>query len=311
MNAVQEIHSTVAEAFSAAAAVTSPGTVAVDYQSILSKAAKRALGGGTSGAVAGVAQVITLMWLRTVMNYQYRYGTSTSVALKTLLAQGGIQRLYRGVGFALIQNPLSRFGDTAANAGILAILDTLPQSQSLPLPLKQAMASLAASTWRIAITPVDTLKTTLQVEGEEAIRQLQEKVKVGGPGVLWNGAFAAAAATFVGNYPWFLTYNALDQSLPHAPEDAILLGLLRRAALGVAASGVSDTASNSLRVIKTAKQTSKTPISYIDVTKDIIAKDGVPGLLGRGLQTRLLVNCLQGALFAVVWKAVEKQVFKS
>ncbi len=53
----------------------------------------------------------------TTMNYQYRYGTNTTTALKTLYAQGGIPRFYRGLGPALIQGPLSRFGDTAANSG--------------------------------------------------------------------------------------------------------------------------------------------------------------------------------------------------
>lgn len=62
-------------------------------------------------------QVMSLMWMRTTMNYQYRYGTTTKEALKTLYAQGGVRRFYRGVGPALIQGPISRFGDTAANAG--------------------------------------------------------------------------------------------------------------------------------------------------------------------------------------------------
>ena len=48
--------------------------------------------------------------MRTVMNYQYRYGMTTTVAFKTLMAQGGIRRLYRGIGPALLQGPLSRFG---------------------------------------------------------------------------------------------------------------------------------------------------------------------------------------------------------
>lgn len=39
---------------------------------IFEKAARKALGGGVSGAVAGVAQVLLLMWLRTTMNYQVR-----------------------------------------------------------------------------------------------------------------------------------------------------------------------------------------------------------------------------------------------
>eukprot|EP00466_Bigelowiella_natans_P015734 jgi/Bigna1/34186/e_gw1.4.238.1 len=260
------------------------------------------------GALAGVAQVLSLMWLRTAMNYQYRYGTSTTEAITTLWKEGGVRRFYQGLGYALVQNPLSRFGDTAANAGILVALEAIPEAQSLPFPLKQAIASAAASTWRIAITPIDTYKTALQVNGEDALERLGKKVEVGGPGVLWNGAFAAAAATFVGNYPWFLTYNSLDSSLPQAPEGDVVASLVRRAFIGIIASGVSDTTSNSLRVIKTTKQTSQVPISYADAVKEIVDKDGLPGLFGRGLQTRLLVNCLQGALFSVVWKAVESKI---
>lgn len=50
-----------------------------------------------------VLQVVSLMWLRTTVNYQYRYGTSTRVALRTLYADGGVARFYQGVGPALLQ----------------------------------------------------------------------------------------------------------------------------------------------------------------------------------------------------------------
>ena len=41
----------------------------------------------------------------------------TKEALKHLYKEGGVVRFYRGLGPALLQGPLSRFGDTAANAG--------------------------------------------------------------------------------------------------------------------------------------------------------------------------------------------------
>ena len=47
---------------------------AIDTKAIFNKAAKKALGGGKAGAAAAVVQVLSLMWLRTAMNYQYRYG---------------------------------------------------------------------------------------------------------------------------------------------------------------------------------------------------------------------------------------------
>ena len=96
-------------------------------------------------------QLPMLMWLRTTMNYQYRYaaapfvplagvvqstppappptrartpytlfapltpsprrhGTSTWEALRALHGMGGVPRFYCGLGPALIQGPLSRFG---------------------------------------------------------------------------------------------------------------------------------------------------------------------------------------------------------
>jgi hypothetical protein len=59
---------------------------------ILIRAGKSGLGGGIPGALAGMVQVITLMWLRTIINYQCRYGTSFSQALVTLTRDGGIPR---------------------------------------------------------------------------------------------------------------------------------------------------------------------------------------------------------------------------
>ena len=41
---------------------------------------------------------------------------TTSEALAALYAQGGIARFYQGMSAALLQAPLSRFGDTGACA---------------------------------------------------------------------------------------------------------------------------------------------------------------------------------------------------
>lgn len=273
--------------------------------------------GGKAGASAAVVQVLALMWLRTIMNYQYRYGGTISNAFSTLYNEGGVARLYQGLPFAIVQGPMTRFGDTAANLGMLALLDTLPATSTLPLFAKTLAGSLAAGGFRIVLMPIDTSKTVLQVEGRQGFYNLLQDIKQRNTlSPFYRGAIATAAATAVGHYPWFLTYNALDQYLPVISDKSeILLILLRSAFLGIAASCTSDVCSNSLRVIKTTKQTAAlnnskdnndaapvVDLSYVDTVKSIIEKDGIGELFGRGLRTRLITNMIQGALFSVLWK---------
>jgi len=180
---------------------------------VLQKAGSRALGGGRSGAAAGVLQVISLMWLRTTMNYQYRYGGSTTDVLKKLYGEGGIGRFYRGIGFALLQQPLSRFGDTAANAGMGVLLDSFEVTSNLPVFVKTVSASAAAALWRIGLMPVDSFKTTLQVDGKDGVQTLLQKMERRGIGVLFDGSAATLGSSFVGHYPWFATFNSLQVNL--------------------------------------------------------------------------------------------------
>ena len=56
-------------------------------------------------------------------------GTTMRVALKTLYADGGIPRFYQGLLPALIQGPASRFGDTAANAGVITLMDSFDETK--------------------------------------------------------------------------------------------------------------------------------------------------------------------------------------
>ena len=168
--------------------------------------------------------------------------------------------------------------------------------------------------------PIDASKTAMQVEGAEGLSNLWNLTRAEGPGPLYQGALASAAATAVGHFPWYTTYNYLNQLLPEISNtEDLLLSLARSALIGFSASCVSDVCSNSLRVIKTTKQTArlsekgkggedggkdspKEDVSYAQVVKLIIEKDGLKGLFGRGLQTRLLTNSVQGAVFSVLWK---------
>ena len=140
----------------------------------------------------------------------------------------------------------------------------------------------------------------MQVEGKDGMAMLRRKMAVSGPTVLFAGALGAASATLVGHYPWFLVYNTLNAKLPQYDREKELPRYLGRSALiGFSASAVSDTVSNSIRVLKTTKQASPTAISYRQAAQSVIDKDGVQGLFTRGLKTKILANGMQGMLFTV------------
>lgn len=280
----------------------------VDVAAILKKAARRAGEGGLAGAAAMAINVCSLMWIRTTINFQYRYGMTTTEAFKKLYSEGGIPRFYRGLAPALVQGPLSRFGDTAANTGVLAGLDAFEATRDLPVAAKTIAASVGAGLFRILLTPVDTFKTTMQVEGKDGISKLMAKFRTTGPSAFFQGALASAAATFVGHYPWFFVYNYLSATLPKYDDTLRKLG--RSAVIGFCASAVSDTVSNSVRVIKVYKQANTEKVSYPEAIRRVIAEDGIMGLLGRGLKTKIIANGLQGLMFSVLWKYIDDLFFK-
>lgn len=272
---------------------------------ILKKAGKDALGSGLPGMLAMSVQVASLMWLRTTVNYQYRYGTDMRTAMTHLYRQGGVKRFYQGLGPALIQAPLSRFGDTASNAGILSLMDAYEHTRGLPLGVKTMAASVAAAGFRICLMPVDTLKTSLQVDGSKAWQTLRLKYQKEGLSVFYRGSLAASMATLVGHYPWFLTYNTLTQAFPSEKSDPLHHRLLRSAAIGFCATAVSDTCANSVRVIKTTRQTMQQNTTYLQIIRMVIEQDGVLGLMGRGLVTKIVSNGLQGLMFSVAWRLAQ------
>ena len=271
----------------------------------LKLAAAKALGGGIAGALAMVIQVVALMWMRTTINYQHAKGMGTMEALTTLYNEGGLARLYQGMGVALLQAPISRFGDTAANAGMIALLAGVTW---LSPAIKTICASLAAGIFRVAIPPLDSLKTILQVSGANGASQLRRRIATDGILTLYSGALGNVVATFLGHYPWFFTYNYLQAAVPK-PAGSLKRNV-RSAVIGFCSSFTSDVVSNSARVVKTFKQTHTDPISYAEAVMLIVKADGISGLFLRGLWTKLLSNGVQAMLFTVCWRYFEERIAK-
>ncbi|KAL3768910.1 hypothetical protein ACHAW5_008825 [Stephanodiscus triporus] len=272
---------------------------------VFRKALDRAVGGGLPGAIAGIVQVLSMMWVRTVINYQYRYGSSFTEALATLYGMGGIPRLYSGVSFALVQAPLSRFVSTAANDGVGELLKDLDWGPGREV----IVASFVVGFFRVMLMPIDTCKTVLQIEHRRGLARLLSKVRAGKVHVLYSGALANAASSFIGHYPWFYAYNLLSRNASLARIVPWTTG--RNALIGFVSSVASDTVANFMRVIKTSKQalgsTMSSSTTYAETVGVILAGDGWMGLFGRGLKTRILGNALQSILFTVIWRGLSER----
>jgi hypothetical protein len=252
----------------------------------------------------------TYIYIYMKLIYQYRHGTSFPTAMSTLYKEGGFGRFYRGLLPSLLYAPLLRFTDTAANTGMLTLLDQWESTRHLSTGLKTVGASTVASMFRIILMPIDTVKINMQVNGN--FQSILTKIKADGPrAALYRGSVSAAASTFVGHYPWYFTYIYLNDTLEAKPAGS-WEELQRRALIGFSASIVSDTASNGIRVVKVYKQSHPDVLSYPTVVRRIIQEEssGVFGLMFRGLETKIVANGLQGILFTVMWKHFEDILMK-
>lgn len=297
-------------------------------------------------------------------------GGSLASAARELYSQGGVARLYQGLLPALLQAPLCRFGDTAANEGVLSLLagarwPALPRAphrwlmrrrrrrakplgddddddggggfdaihaaeegacapppaasasaaaaaaaaagaaarRPLPLWLKTGVASACASAWRALLTPLDTAKLVLELDGfRPGVAALRARVSSRGVAALWAGWAGVGLAAAASHWPWFGVHNVLTQRLP-PPRPGRWPRLVRSAAVGFAASLVSDVAANPLRVLKSTVQTAAAPMSYLAAARAVAAADGPAGLFTRGLGAKICINALQGVVFSVLWAA--------
>ena len=167
-----------------------------------------------------------------------------------------------------------------------------------------AVASLRVGIWRVLLMPIDTCKTILQVDGKSGFRALLRKVRGGQFGVLFQGSLATAIAAIMSHYPWWLTYRLLSESTFFFRS--IKSRVLKRALIGFCSSFVSDVVINSIKVIKTTKQSigAKSAISYTAAIKMILSASGYVGLFTRGLPIRIITNGINSVIFVVCWNSI-------
>lgn len=275
---------------------------------VLQRASQAAFKGGKYAATAGLVQVLSLMWLRTTVNYQYRYGVPMTTAIRQLYQQGGIARFYKGVFFALIIGPVSKFGAVAANEWSKILVESYYPINGASEFAATVLGTILTVLWRVFLMPIETCKTVLQVDGGSGFAKLLSSIQRGQIGVLYRGSTAAILSVAAGHYPWFMVYNLLDKYLSKAKREQVWQTVGRSAFIGFVASAVSDAVSNVLRVLKTVKQATgadgRRALSYLQIAQSIVNEGGLVTLFGRGLLTRIVTNGIQSVLFTVMWQVL-------
>ena len=277
------------------------------------------LASGFPGAIAMVAQVLLLMWVHTVINYQLMEHCTFIEACARLYSEGGVARFYQGVWIALVLAPLARFGDTAANAAALALSKkTLDRAGCCGTARATLLGSGMASAWRMVIYPIDTLKKTLQVHGSTGWSVIATRVAERGLSDLYAGGYGSLLFTVVSHYAWFCAFNVVIRLCPARAGSGSERGSgrsccrtrVRHGFTGLAASLVATVATNGLRVVKTTKQLQSggSAAGYSETVRVLLEQGGVAGLLLTGMGGRLLNNVLSGFVFSIVWKGIEERV---
>ena len=283
------------------------GSGSGDLGHLFRRARDAAFRGGISAFLAGAVEVIALMWLRTTMNYQYRYGVALNVAIMELYKQGGVRRFYRGLPYALLQGPLSKFGSVAANEAAVVFAKYFSAQPSTSL--SSALGSVMAGFWRMFLMPIDTCKTISQVDGAKGLVILGQRLMKGDIAALYSGVTATVIMATAAHYPWFLVHNFMERNIIKAKSTWVLV--LRSALIGFCATAVADTVSNFMRVIKTVKQATVGEqmghVTYVSIIEKIYSESGLIGLFGRGLKTRIITDGIQNMLFTVLWKLIARK----
>ena len=145
---------------------------------------------------------------------------------------------------------MSRFGSAASNTLVLGLRDAdVWGLHAYPLWIVTILGSYLTALYRVALMPIDTLKTVSQVEGRKGFDAVfRHSIRKGNVRNLYTGSYAMFLATLIGHYPWFATYNVLQRIVPR--QEVRAMQMLRSAVIGFTSSIVSDVTSNPIRVVQ-------------------------------------------------------------
>lgn len=258
---------------------------------INSKNLKNMVESGFAGGIAGGIQLSSLYWLRTIIKYQYVYPQNLTMASRNLWHDKDKLRLFRGFIPNFSKVFLGKIGEASL------IKNFQPQGKS-DIWYNTIQTSSIITAWKALMMPLDTLGNSYQVNGKDASQIIKNRIQQQGIVTLWSGTSVYLNISFINYTIWVYTYHNLNQCLPQKLNQDIRNGLI-----GLGATFLSDIVINPLRVIKTNIQSHSEKKMYRELYVEIFkhSQDYF-----RGFQTKMLFNCLNGALYVILWKRLDK-----
>ena len=253
------------------------------------------------GLITASTQISTLIWLRTIMIYQYEYNTTFNNTFKNLYKDGGLMRFYKGYIPSLIICNLCRFNDLNAYY--------LMQQYDYSIYTKTTYISLMSCMTRLLVTPIDNLDIHYQLYGNNGFKILKNKIYNNNFAILYNGSFMWANIHCLSTFTWFLTHEYLNTfylkfNIFNSNQKCnLFIENIYYCVNGFTCYVLCDIITNTLRVVKLKKQTSNK--SYYNCIRQIYNNYNFNGFY-RGFHTRLLYQGIQNSLFVLLWKNLEK-----
>ena len=246
---------------------------------------------GFAGGIAGGIQLSSLYWLRTIIKYQYVYPHNLAITSRYLWHDTDKLRLFRGFIPNFSKVFLGKIGEAS-------LIKTFHPQEKSDIFYNTIITSSIITCWKTLMMPLDTVGNSYQVNGKGANQIIKNRIQQQGFITLWSGTGVYLNISFINYTIWIYTYHNLNQSLPQQINQDMRNGLI-----GLSATFLSDIVINPLRVIKTNIQSHTEKKKYRELYVEIFKKSQD---YFRGLQTKMLFNCLNGALYVILWKRLDK-----
>lgn len=232
---------------------------------------------------ANFIQSGALYWIKPIIKTQHVYGGDLLSSFNNLKNKSSsLSRFYCGFTPALLKSSIGRTAD-------ISLYRTFENKYNLSQEKSSLLGGTLSTFVKVFIMPLDTISNVYQVHGD--------KGKLHMKGNLYRGLLAYGSIHCISSTTWLLSYSHLKNHNYFSNEN---LNLLSR---GFLCSLITDIIVNPIRVIKTNKQSFSTRQSYLTLIRDIYSNSG----FYRGFATRIIYNAVNGGLFVLFWRNLEKE----